>query len=546
MHERADLFLAKLGDDVHELEMKAAAFDKVADIPKMQLVDALIETQRQRERWRSLRPHCKASELAGRPLERLQLVSDALERRLASLRRDGAPAPAPLPNETRPPALVEVPPVTAPAPESKREIPELEQVRLDLLDTERERLRDQLAVIAPRSAKGDLLWAMAMLLTRDPRDWGLLRDVVRAKQDQVESVWEGRIDRRDDGSVTLIAAGGVRVRATRAGQTWSVSVNGLVKFQAASVAIEAGTAGRAKEAYDACLERLPVSKWMSAGPADHVAAAREITKRALDEGSMGFLRILAAAHALAALETAPDYDAARAVLTGLGYFEMSGGRWETSADAALLWAGSMRRGGTTSMKEAIELLRKETSFRSRYAAAALRLLVGVYDRASVTEAMELLMRAQSAPTAAEAAHVKALLDAFSDSKVCTRCSGAGTMTCTACSGKGRKPATCGGCGGHGYIITVGKGGGKKTCPSCKGTPVKEIACKTCGGRAKTDCSGCASAWRPPSPEKIFVARKCALCEATGIVGNRAAHACPTCAGFGVQLVPSKDPGAVLK
>jgi len=433
--------------------------------------------------------------------------------------------------------VVDVPLPPADPPKTASSIARL---RLDLSEVDRLQLREELKAQAPSAAKSDLVWAAVLLLSRDAREWGLVRDIVAVKVGDYEPQYEGALMRRDDRHVTLRLGDGTVMEATRGGERWTVYVAGALKFTDASVTVTASAPGRSRGAFDAVWNALPPEKWMSAGSADHLDAAKAAVKAGVD----GIARVIGAAHAMAVIEMSKERAPfAKAALQTLGLIEVGVNRWQPSEEVALDRAGRALR-QNAGVQDAIADLRLESGFRARYAAAALRLNLGSTTRDQVREVIDLLMRAQGG-SPSESANVKALLDGFANSKVCSKCDGVGQLKCTTCQGKGRRAMSCGQCGGHGFIITVGQGGGKKTCPSCRGNALSE-ACKACAGRGRVDCGGCAGAWRAPMANEVRTLRPCAMCAASGSIGGKILHACPACAGLGMQLVPMKNPDAVLK
>ena len=187
-------------------------------------------------------------------------------------------------------------------------------------------------------------------------------------------------------------------------------------------------------------------------------------------------------------------------------------------------------------------------FFGTYRAAALSLLSPIRSVDELARASSALDAALlKASTSGESKHLLALKGSLSGFGICPSCGGTPAKICSTCRGKGTRTEACLPCKGQGYIITVGIGAtGNKTCGACGGQPIRGTRpCERCEGKGNRSCAKCQGVTRLPAAADLSRTRPCGSCGGAGGRGDAVHHACSSCAGMGVQLVPAGDPDATL-
>ncbi len=152
-----------------------------------------------------------------------------------------------------------------------------------------------------------------------------------------------------------------------------------------------------------------------------------------------------------------------------------------------------------------------------------------------------------AATPGESKHLLALKGALTGFGICPSCGGSPAKVCMTCGGKGTRTEACASCGGLGYKVTLGVGAsGHKTCEACQGKPIKGTRpCEICQGKGTRSCAKCQGVTRFPTATDLSRTRPCARCNGSGGHGDSVVHPCTSCAGLGLQLVPSGAIDATL-
>jgi hypothetical protein len=263
------------------------------------------------------------------------------------------------------------------------------------------------------------------------------------------------------------------------------------------------------------------------------------------------LRLLAAGHAATALRSGSPSEIveARVFLHELGYVQGSDGRWERPEDRRAAQIGRLLADGKPD--EARLLLpggAAGSDFPALYRTAALNLLSPIRSVDELTRSSGLLDQALAqARTPGESKHLLALRASVSGYGICSSCGSNPARICATCRGKGTRTEACVRCHGLGYIAAVGIGAtGSKTCEACQGKPIRGTRpCEHCAGTGKRSCPKCQGQTKLPAPSDLARPRPCATCAGAGTRGDGIVFGCHSCAGLGVQLVPTAQPDATL-
>lgn len=511
------------------------------------LVGLFLEVHRQRDRWAKLEPLC-ASELSSGPApqKRLESLRIEIERALEKSEPIAA-APAAAPESA--PAAPE--PSAAPALAAGL----LRQMDVPLDPEARRRLAGSLRpLLAEKLPQADLLHFAVLYLSRSELDAGLAVDRLQLKTRQVDSTFEGTLEKRSETFASLRTPSGQEVTAYRAGAAWAAQLPGGLRLEGAQCTATPGARTASGERLKAALDRVPPSRWMAAPGGEHLRAAKAAGESLEKKGAgpndrgLALVRLLAAAHASAALRTGTPAEIleARVVLSGLGYAPSPEGRWERADDRRAAQLGQLLRDARAA--EARSQLPAPGDFLGAYRSAAVRFQAPVRTRDDFDRAAAALDQAVGqAATAAEGRHLLALKSAVSAFGVCAQCGGNSSKVCTTCKGRGQRTEACSACRGLGYIATVGIGAtGAKTCDSCGGKPIKGTRpCERCEGKGTRSCAKCQGVARLPVPTDVGRTSACARCAGTGGAGDLVLHGCPSCLGLGLQLLPAGAPDALL-
>jgi len=549
LHVDASVFLR--GESRQLDDLAARVKSARASASRENLVGLFLEVHRQRDRWIALEAVCSASELSGDPAPKARI--EGLRAEIEKLLEATAPTA--------------VSPTAVPAAGVKAaEVPASVGVAADLLRrlapglddaTRAPLLAGLLALKDEKLPQSDLLCFAALYLSRSDLDEGLTSDRVRVTTPQVDSTFGGLFEKQTDSFVRLRTPSGQELTAYKEKDSWVVQAPGGIRLEGAQVTATARARTASNDRLRAALDRLPPAQWMSAPAADHLraakAAAAPVDRKVEGQGDHGavLLRGLAASHAGAALRLGAPSEIleARTVLLGLGYTQSSDGRWERPEDRRAAQMGQLLREGKAD--EARTLLPGSpgsSEFSGAYRTAAVQLqaplrTVEDLNRAAATLDQSLLL----ASTMGESRHVLALKGSLAGFGICPSCGGSPAKVCLTCRGKGTRTEACLSCGGLGYKTTVGIGAtGHKTCEVCNGKPIRGTRpCEICQGKGTRSCAKCQGVTRLPTPTDLSRTRACARCSGSGGHGDAVIHACSSCAGLGVQLVPAGTPDATL-
>jgi len=540
LHVDAGVFIRGEARRLEDLEARVKTAREAPKPPAREtLVGLFLEVLRQRDRWTPLEALCSASELPGEPRKRIDLLRAEVEKLLeASAPPAVAVQPAAVPDPAvKPP---EVPAAVTAATALLRgftpDVDEAGRVRL---------------VAGLRALKGenlpqsDLLAFTILYLSRTELEAGLAADRLRLRTAQVDSTFEGAFEKQGEHFVRLRTWSGQEVVAYREKDGWTAQLPGGIRLEGAQATATPGARTAAGERLRASLEKFPPERWMAASAAEHLRAAKS-GDRASPLG-----RALAAAHAGTALRmgTPAEILEARGALHALGYAQTPEGRWERADDRRAAQVGRLVRDGKA--EEARAFLagpRGPQDFPALYRSAAVQLLAPARSVEELDRAAAALDQSiGQASTAGESRHLLALKGALAGFGTCASCGGSPAKLCTTCRGKGTRTEACAACNGLGYKVTVGVGAtGHKTCESCGGKPIRGTRpCERCEGKGTRSCAKCQGRTRLPGPGDLARARPCPRCEGSGGHGEAVVHACASCLGMGVQLVPAGAPDATL-
>ncbi len=551
LHVDASVFLRGESRQLDELAARVKSARTAAS--RESLVGLFLEVHRQRDRWTALEAVCSPSELSGDPAPKARI--EGLRAEIEKLLEATAPAP------------VAVSPSTVPAAGVKAaEVPASVGVAADLLRRAAPGLDDAtraslvaglLALKDEKLPQSDLLRFALLYLSRNDVDEGLTSDRVRVKTAQVDSMFSGVFEKQSEYFVRLRTPAGQELTAYKEKDAWVVQVPGGIRLEGAQVIATAGARTASNERLRAALDRLPPGQWMSAPATEHLraakAAAAPVDRKVEGQGDHGavLLRALAASHAGAALRLGAPAEIleARTLLHGLGYAQSSEGRWERPEDRRAAQMGQLLREGKA--EEARALLPGSPGspgFSGAYRSAAVQLqapLRTVEDLNRAAAALDQSLLQTS--TIGESRHVLALKGSLTGFGICPSCGGSPAKTCIPCRGKGTRTEACLSCNGLGYKTTVGIGAtGHKTCEVCNGKPIRGTRpCEVCQGKGTRSCAKCQGVTRLPAPADLGRTRACARCSGSGGHGDAVIHACSSCAGLGLQLVPAVAPDATL-
>jgi hypothetical protein len=514
--------------------------------PRERITEKLVEGLRQDDLWTRLKPLCKTGELpAG--TDPLGLLDWGRARLEALLQPEPAASPLPpLPPPPRPPA----------DPETAAAFAALG----DLLDPERlPGVPPALAAIRGRATPlQSIAELLTLLLARGGRDAGLVCDRFLASGPDLKLDVEAFLDVVSSSYVAAHTAGGDRMSGLLGSDgKWTVRTPGREPLTAAACEARRGVLSSAGQAVLRHLQKLPLEKYLTATPEQHLEAARQLESEApaalakSGERAADFLRMLAAAHAGAALEKGgPEAgQTARARLAAMGFAAGFDGVWQRPGEAAAVSAGAMLRIGRADLAPgALRDLGAASNFPAALRAAVVQLRKPATTAEEAAESVRRVQRlAALARTDLEKRHAEALLDSIGKVRTCARCGGDSSSRCTACRGTGRKSTFCGGCNGHGVVIRAGQGGGTFRCGVCLGQRgPTTTGCLSCSGTGRIRCASCPASRPPPAPSEIASMADCPTCLGGGRTPGRVGFGCPVCAGLGVLLIPAADSDAVLR
>jgi hypothetical protein len=536
LHVDAPVFLRGEGRRLDDLEGRVKSARGAA---RETLVGLFLEVHRQRDRWARLEGLCAASELPGEPGKRLEAARAEVERLLEA----GAP-----------PAVAAAPAV-APDPSAKPPEPTAAATAAAALlrglaapmdaDARARVVAGLQALRGEKLAQADLVGFALLLLSRSEPEAGLVADRLRLRTAQVDSTFEGAFEKQGEHFVRLRTASGQEVVAYREKEAWTAQLPGGIRLEGAQCAATPGARTASGERLRAALDAFPPDRWMTAPAADHLRAAKA------GDGSHPLLRSLAAGHSATALRagTPAEILEARGALHRLGYAQSAEGRWERTEDRRAAQMGRLVREGKP--EEARALLpapRGPQDFAGAYRSAAVQLQSPLRTVEELNRAVAALDQSIGlASTPGESRHLLALKGSAAGFGTCGSCGGSPARVCTTCRGKGTRTEACAACNGLGYKVTVGVGAtGHKTCESCQGKPIRGTRpCERCEGKGTRSCAKCQGVTRLPAAADLARTRPCARCEGTGGQGEGVVHACPSCAGLGLQLVPAAAPDATL-
>lgn len=512
--------------------------------PRETLAALYLELHRQRDRWAKLEPLGAPSEMRRLDALRVQ-VEKLLEVELI------AAVPAATPDAA--------PKVAAPPPAVGIAAGLLGQVAGAADPDARARLAGGLkALRGEKLPQSDLVHLASLYLSRSEVDAGLAVDRVNLKTSQVDSTFEGVLEKRSEYVVQLRTGAGQEVTAFREKDAWVAQLPGGVRLDNAQCTASPAVRTVSGERLRAALDRLPPSKWMSAPAGEHLRAAKSaaeaVEKRGAAPGDRGIalLRYLAAAHAATALRTgsAAEILEARVTLHALGYAPAAEGRWERAEDRRALQLGEhLRDSDADGARSLLPGPRTPQDFWGNYRTLAALLQVPMRGREDFERAAATLDQALGqASTPPESRHLLTLKAAVAGFGVCAQCGGNAARVCGTCRGKGQRTEACSRCNGLGYIALVGIGArGNKTCESCNGRPLRgSRPCETCEGKGTRSCPRCQGVTRIPRPGEICRSTLCATCGGTGGHGDLVLLPCPPCAGLGAQVLPAGAPDATLR
>jgi hypothetical protein len=545
VHLDAPAFLRGERRRLDDLEGRVKA---ARDARRETLVGLFLEVHRQRDRWARLEQLVASEPPAGgrAPRERLEGLRIEIEELLE--RKEPVAA---LPSTA--PKAAPAAPQPAPAASLAASLLGRMDAALDL--EARRRLAGNLVPLrTEKLPQADLLHFAVLYLSRSDLDAGLAVDRLHLKTGQVDSTFEGVLERRTDAFAGLRTAAGQEVTAYREGTAWTAQLPGGIRLEGAECSATPAAPTVSGERLRAALDRLPPSRWMAASGGEHLRAAKGAADALARKGAAAadrglvLLRLLAAAHASAALRigTAAEILEARVALSGLGYSPSAEGRWERADDRRAAQLGQLLREGRAA--EARSQLPGGRDFAGAYRSAAVGFQAPIRTREEFDRAAAALDQAiAQAWTAAEGRHLLALRSAVSAFGVCAQCGGNSAKACTFCKGKGQRTEACAACRGLGYIATVGIGAtGARTCDSCGGRPIKGTRpCERCEGKGTRSCARCQGASRLPAGADVARTSACARCSGAGGQGDLVLFGCPSCLGLGLQLLPAGAPDAVL-
>jgi hypothetical protein len=544
------------------LEAYRSAVEVLASLPDpspASLAERLTEGFRLDELWTRLKPLMKQGELPTNadPLELLDRTRARLE---ALLKSPSLPAPTPgVPLV----AVVPVPPPAPPPPPDAAVRAALAALG-NLLDSEAPAGDSPLSGVRETfSPVQPLVEVVHLLLLRGARDWGLLSDRFVAKAGERKVDLECTLETVSPQYVSARLSSGERLSGLRAPDgRWTVRLPHGEPFAAESCEGRRNLPAAAGETLRRHLERLAPGEWAAATAEQHLDEARRLETevpaalQASGPRAADFLRILAAAHAGAALDKDPADGgaAARARLAVMGWGITTANFWQRPGEAGAADAGALLREGKADL--ALLALKDPPAgggFPGALRLAVIRLRRPIPTAVELAEIQRQLQRlAAEARTEVERRHAEALLDSLGKDSRCVRCGGDPISTCTACRGRGQKTVFCGRCNGQGVLLRVGTGAGTGSsgptrCPQCSGRPgPTSESCRPCGGTGKVSCRDCPPQRPPPAPDQVATMTACPSCIGRGRTNGRVAFACTTCAGLGVLLVPTADPQAVLR
>ena len=536
MHIDAPTFLRSEAKRLDDLEGRVKAAPTAS---RETLVGLFLEIHRQRDRWTPLAALCSTSELPGDPKARIEALRVVVEKLLEP------PAVAAAPAANAPEAVVK-----APAPPPGVAVAAGLLAQLAAPKDRAELAKSLSALKAEKLPRAELLEFATLLLSKSELEAGLAVDRLHVKTPQFVNTYEGAFEKRSDAFAKLRLPAGPEVTVYREKQAWVAMLPGGVNVSDAQVtmapAARTASGDRLKAAFDA----LPPGTWMSAPAAEHLRAAKSAAAPARDRGDV-VLRAQAAGHAGAALAagTPQEILEARLVLHGLGYVGTPEGRWERLEDRRAAEMGRLVANGKP--EDARALLpgsRFAQDFFGAYRGAALGLLAPIRNVDDLNRASTALEGALlKASTSGESRHLLALKGSLTGFGICSSCGGTPAKICSTCRGKGTRTEACLPCKGQGYIITVGIGAtGNKTCGACGGQPIRGTRpCEKCDGKGSRSCAKCQGVTRLPAATDLSRTRPCVSCGGSGGHGESVHHACSSCAGMGVQLVPAADPESTL-
>jgi hypothetical protein len=537
MHIDAPIFLRGEAKRLDDLEGRVKAATSTSS--RETLVGLFLEIHRQRDRWTPLAALCSTSELPGDPKARIEALRVMVEKLLEP------PAVAAAPAAVAPEAVVKAP---APPPGVALAAGLLAELAAP---KDRAELAKSLAALkAEKLPRAELLEFAALLLSRSEAEAGLAVDRLHVKTPQFVNTYEGAFEKRSDAFAKLRLPAGPDVTVYREKDAWVAMLPGGVNVSDARVTMTPAARTASGERLKGSFESLPPERWMSATAAEHLRAAKSAAAPSKDGGEP-VLRALAAGHAGAALAvgTPSEILEARVVLHGLGYVGTPEGRWQRLEDRRAAEMGRLLADGKP--EDARALLpgsRVERDFFGAYRGAALSVLSPIRSVDDLSRASTALDQALlKASTSGESKNLLALKSSLSGFGICPSCGGTPAKVCSTCRGKGQRTEACLPCKGQGYIITVGIGAtGNKTCEACGGRPIRGTRpCEKCDGKGSRSCAKCQGITRLPAATDLSRTRPCVSCGGSGGRGESVRHACSSCAGLGLQLVPAGDPDATL-
>lgn len=531
LHIDAPVFIRGEGRKLDDLESRVKG---AKDLPREARVGLFLEIHRQQDRWTPLAALCSKSELPGDPQKRL----DVLRREVESLLVE--PAVAATPSAVPDPKPVEPAPAVALAAGLLAQL---------AAPTDRAGLAAGLQALKDEKLPQAELIAFAGGYLKTPDvESGLAVDRVHVKTPQFDASYDGAFEKQNESFAKLKLHTGLEVTVYREGKAWVALLPGGVTLRDAQVVLTPGARTAAGERLRTAFEALPPARWMQATAAEHLKASKRPPGK--ERGDL-LLRTLAAGHAATALRIGAPAEIleARAALHGLGYAQSGDGRWERPEDRRATQMGRLLADGKP--EEARALLpgaRVQQDFFGLYRTAALSLQAPIRRVEDLTKAVAALDASlQQAGTPGESKHLLALKAGVAGYGICASCGGTPAKVCSTCRGKGTRTEACARCNGQGFIVTVGIGAtGNKTCDSCGGKPIKGTRpCEKCEGKGTRSCAKCQGQTRLPAAADLARTRPCAPCGGAGARGEGLVHACVSCAGLGLQLVPAAAPDAVL-
>lgn len=518
------------------------------------LVGLFLELHRQRDRWARLEALCAPSELpAPAPQKRLETIRVEIE---TLLEKSEPVLAAAAPATTATPEAAPKPAEPSPAAKLASELLGQLAGAADL--PARRRVAGGLQALKGEALpSADLLHWAVLYLSRSEVDAGLVADRLHVKTAQVDSTFEGVLEKRGEAFALLRLPSGQEVTAFREKNAWAAQLPGGVRLDGAQATATPLARTGSGERLRASFDRLPPSRWMTAPAAEHLKAAKgaagslEQKGAGVNDRGMVLVRYLAAAHAATALRlgTPAEILEARTVLHGLGYAPSADGRWERAEDRRAVQLGQhLKESRAEEARSLVPAGRGGADFFASYRTMAVQLQAPMRDTKDLERAVGSLDGALGqAFTAPESRHLLALKGAVAGYGVCRDCGGNASRVCMTCRGKGQRTEACSACRGLGYIATVGIGAtGARTCESCGGKPIKGTRpCEMCSGKGTRSCPKCQGVTKLPSPADVGRTSVCGRCAGAGGTGDLVHFSCPTCAGLGLQLMPAGAPDATL-